>query len=100
MNRAKPIKPFKTLEAEARFWDTHELSELFVNPTKSLKKLPVLESEKEEIMTVRIQKSVKTNIERVARLKGINPSTLARMWLIEKLHQVLGSAKKANIKPS
>lgn len=97
MRKPKPIKPFKTLEEEAKFWDTHELSELFANQAKRLARLPLLESEKEEVMTLRIQKSVKTNIERVARLKGINPSTLARMWLIEKLQQVIGSPKKTQI---
>lgn len=98
MNKPKPIKPFKTLEAEAKFWDSHELGELFVNPTKPLEKIPLLESEKEEVMTLRIQKSVKTNLERIARLKGINSSTLARIWLIEKLQQFIGLTKKTRIK--
>lgn len=87
MNRPKPIKPFKTLDEEARFWDTHDLSRLFDDPNIPLKKLEPLESEKTATLTLRVQKSVKEKIERIARLKGINPSTLSRMWLVEKLMQ-------------
>ena len=46
MKRPKPIKPFKSLEEEAHFWDTHDTSKLFINPKKSLKNLPILEKEK------------------------------------------------------
>lgn len=85
MKRPKPIKPFKTLEEEAEFWDTHDTSALFMNPKTPLSALPLLEAEKEEVMTVRLQRSVKRRLERIARTMGINASTLSRMWLIEKL---------------
>lgn len=85
MSRPKPIKPFKTLDEEAEFWDTHDLSPLFINPKTPLSELPLLEPEKEAIMSIRIQVSVKKKIEKVARMKGINPTTLARMWLIDRL---------------
>lgn len=80
----KPIAPFKTLDEEADFWDTHDLSEFGKVP---LLDLPLLETEKEETLTVRLQKSVKNRIKRIARQKGIDTSTLSRMWLIEKLNQ-------------
>jgi len=86
--RPKPIPPFKTLDEEADFWDTHDVSELFKDANTSLSALPLLESEKEESLTVRVQKSVKTKLTRVARAKGVNVGTLTRMWLIEKLSQV------------
>jgi len=82
--KPKPIKPFKTLDEEADFWDTHDLSELSKVP---LERLPLLETEKEASVTIRVQKSVKAKIEHIARKKGINASTLARMWLIDKLRQ-------------
>ncbi|KKS88367.1 MAG: hypothetical protein UV63_C0036G0008 [Microgenomates group bacterium GW2011_GWC1_43_11] len=81
--RPKPIPPFKTLDEEADFWDTHDTSLLGKVP---LMKLPLLESEKEDVMTVRLQRSVKERLSRFARAKGINSSTLARMWIIEKLN--------------
>lgn len=83
----KPIKPFKTFDEEAHFWDTHDTSMLFKNQKTTLSKLPPIESEKEEILTIRIQKSVKERIKKIAQKKGINPATLSRMWLIEKIAQ-------------
>lgn len=39
MKKPKPIKPFKTLEEEAKFWDTHDTSELFKRPKAQLNSL-------------------------------------------------------------
>lgn len=86
--RPKPIAPFKTLDEEAEFWDTHDTSALFENPKTPLSALPLIESEKEESLTVRVQKSVKTKLTRVARAKGVNVGTLTRMWLIERLSRI------------
>lgn len=85
--KVKPIKPFKTLEEEANFWDTHDLSKVIKNPKTPLSKLDLLEPRKEVVMTLRLQKSVKKRIDYCARQKGINPATLSRMWLIEKLQE-------------
>ena len=85
--RPGPIPPFKTLDEEADFWDTHDWSPLFKNPNTPLSDLPLIESEKEDVMTVRLQKSVKQKISNIAKSKGINPSTLSRMWLIEKVRE-------------
>lgn len=86
--RTKPIPPFRTLDEEAEFWDTHDTSLLFKNPNTPLSRLPLIEEEKKEVLTVRLQKSVKKKLEKVARAKGINPSTLSRMWLIERLQKL------------
>lgn len=80
--RPKPIKPFKTLDEEAEFWDTHDISELGKVP---LMKLPLLEPEKEEVLSVRVQRSVKERLTKMARRRGIGPTTLARMWILERL---------------
>ena len=87
----KPIKPFKTLEEEANFWDTHDLSQVFYDSKIPLSALPLIEKEKEEMLTIRIQKSIKDRIVKLARMKGINPTTLARMWLIEKVRSATTS---------
>lgn len=83
--RPKPIPPFKTLDEEAEFWDTHDTADFGKVPLLSL---PLLEIEKEDSLTLRLQKSVKSKLTRVARAKGISVGTLSRMWLIEKLAQV------------
>jgi len=85
MKRPKPIKPFKTLEEEANFWDTHDVSKIFKNPKISLSELLSLEPKKEVIMTLRVQKVVKDKIDKAAKTRGINPATLSRMWLVERL---------------
>lgn len=89
----KPIKPFKTIEEEADFWDTHDISMLFKNPKTPLSKLPLIEKEKEAMITVRLQYSLKGNMEKIARSLGVNTSTLARMWLLEKLNELISSRK-------
>ncbi len=86
--RPKPIPPFKTLDEEADFWDTHDWSPLFKNPKTRLSELPFIEKEKDEVLTVRVQKTIKEKLTHVARRKGINPTTLARMWIIERLSTV------------
>lgn len=42
--KIKPIKPFKTLEEEAKFWDSHDTSEIFRNPKVLLSKLTKLKN--------------------------------------------------------
>jgi predicted transcriptional regulator len=85
MKRPKPIKPFKTLDEEANFWDTHDLSKIIRDPKTPLSELLSLKPEKDVVMTVRVQKVVKEKIEKMARIKGVNSTTLSRMWLIERL---------------
>lgn len=51
----------------------------------------LIEKEKKEVLVIRVQKSVKKRIEKIAKAKGINPTTLSRMWLIEKLGQMTSS---------
>lgn len=85
--RPKPIAPFKTLDEEADFWDTHDVSKVFKNPNTSLSELPLIEREKDSVLIVRLQESIKKKLDKVARSKGINISTLSRLWLIEKIYE-------------
>ena len=78
------IPEFKTLKEEAEFWDTHEFIE-FEDELKSAKVIFDLKKPKDETLILRLQKTVKDRLERTAASKGLNVSTLARMWLIEKL---------------
>lgn len=92
LRKSRSIKPFKTLEEEAHFWDTHDVSGLLKDPKASLSSLSNLEKEKEASITIRVQKSVKTEIDSLARQKGISPSTLSRMWIIEKMREYVTSS--------
>ena len=85
MKKIKPIKPFKNIAEEASFWDTHDTSKIFKDPKVTLSDLLELEPKKEVVMTIRVQKFVKERIEKLARLKGVNSTTLSRMWLVDRL---------------
>ena len=81
--RPDPMPPFKTLDEEAEFYDTHDMADFGKIP---LLKLPLLEKEKEDTLSLRIQRSMKKKLDAVSRAKGIGPTTLARMWIIERLN--------------
>lgn len=78
------IPDFKTYEEEANFWDTHEFTE-FEDETEDVEIIFDLKKPRDETLVVRLQKKLKDRLEKVARHKGLNISTLARMWLVEKL---------------
>lgn len=84
------IPKFKSLGEEAKFWDTHS----FVDFEDELKEIDViidLQKPKEETLVLRVQKSVKDKLEKIAKAKGINTSSLARFWLMEKLQSIRSS---------
>lgn len=78
------IPNFKTYEEEANFWDTHDITE-FEDELEDVEIIFDLEKPRDETLVVRMQKNIKEKLEETARKKGLNVSTLARMWLLEKL---------------
>lgn len=78
------IPEFKSLEEEANFWDTHAVTD-FEDETENVKIVWAVKKARDETLVVRLQKSLKDQLSKTARNKGLNVSTLARMWLIEKL---------------
>lgn len=78
------IPDFKTYEEEAHFWDTHDITS-FEDETEDVDIVFDLKKPRDETLVVRLQKKLKDRLEKVAQNKGLNISTLARMWLIEKL---------------
>src|SRR5438128_731099 len=84
MTKKTKIPKFKNYEEEAKFWDTHDVTD-FDDETENVSILFELAKPRDETLIVRIQKDFKDKLEEVARSKGLNMSTLARMWLIEKL---------------
>lgn len=79
----EPIKPFKTLDEEANFWDTHDVTEEINEGTL----VGFHQANKTGTLTIRFQpKHISGLKEKAARL-GVGPTTLARMWILEKLQQ-------------
>lgn len=73
-----------TREEEAHWWDTHDLGDYW-DEMKNVEIIFELQKPKEETLILRLQKNVKDGLAEVAKSKGVNVSTLARMWLVEKL---------------
>ena len=85
------IPRFKSREEEAEFWDTHSTTE-FEDEWKEV----TLKVARPLIHTLAVRLDAKT-IDALADLghqKGLGPSTLARMWLLERLSQEEASESK------
>ena len=78
------IPRFKSLEEEAQFWDTHSTTE-FEDEFTEVK----MEVARPLIHTLAVRLDARTidRLAAVGRKKGLGPSTLARMWLLERLDQ-------------
>ncbi len=78
------IPTFKTLEEEAAFWDTHS-SEEFASELTPVENVKFVKALSKKALTVRFDEDTFEELTREAREKGIGPSTLARMVILEHL---------------
>jgi predicted DNA binding CopG/RHH family protein len=78
------IPDFQSREEEAAWFNTHDVSEFWDELTPVNVRF-ALQKPKEENIVVRVQKPIKERIERIAQSKGLNNSSLVRMWIMEKL---------------
>ena len=79
----KPIAPFKTLEEEANFWDSHSAVDKIDNGTL----VWFHQANKTDTITVRFQPEHLQKLREEALQKGIGPTTLVRMWVMEHLRR-------------
>lgn len=80
----KPMKPFKTLEEEANFWDSHDAVEVFgKNIRVGIHHVP-----KSDTLTIRFESDDLQKLRKEADHKGLGPTTLARMWILENLRSM------------
>ena len=88
------IPAFQNIEEEAAFWDTHDVSEF-----AGVELQPVevtIGPELADRLTVRLDRADRDALNRRARVMGVGPSTLARIWLKERLRQEADAESKAN----
>lgn len=78
------IPEFKNREEEAKFWETHSLADYW-NEFEPVDLIVQLQKPKEETLILRLQKDLKEKLAIAARAKGLRVSTLARLWLMEKI---------------
>ena len=77
------IPAFQNVEEEAAFWDSHDATEF---EGQELQPVEVtLGGELAERLTVRLDQADRQELAKRARAKGVGPSTLARIWLKERL---------------
>ena len=78
------IPTFQTVEEEAAFWDSHS-SEEFEDELTSVENVKFIKASSKKALTVRFDEDTFEELTREAREKGIGPSTLARMVILEHL---------------
>lgn len=79
------IPDFKSRQEMARWWDTHDLAD-YQDEFKTVK-IKVAENLSEGI-TIRMDSKTLGELRSKAQKKGVGPTTLARMWIMENLHSV------------
>jgi predicted DNA binding CopG/RHH family protein len=76
------IPHFSSIEEEAKFWDTHDTTEY----EDQFRPVKVRFAERlSEGITIRFDPQTLAALRERAREKGVGPTTLARMWILEHL---------------
>ena len=78
------IPDFKSMEEEAKFWDTHSLADYW-DEFKTVKVR--FAKNLSEGVTVRFDPVTSNKLRVEAHQKGIGPTTLIRMWILERLNK-------------
>lgn len=73
-----------TYKEEANWWDTHDMGD-YLDELEDVDLVVDLQKPKDETLVLRLQRDAKDKLNRIAKKKGISASSLARMWLAEKL---------------
>jgi predicted DNA binding CopG/RHH family protein len=77
-----PVPEFKTVQAEAEFWDTHDVADYW--DEMKLVRVRFAKNLSEGI-TIRLDPETLNSLREQAKERGIGPTTLARMWILEHL---------------
>ncbi len=77
------LPTFRSEEEEAEFWAAHELTAF----EEDLTPADVRCVRPEQVVAVRLSRADVEALRRAARRKGIGYTTLARMWIHERLRQ-------------
>ncbi len=78
------IPEFKSYEEEAEFWDTHDTTD-FEDEFKPVKVR--FAKNLASNLNVRLDPETLERLRKLAHDKGIGPTTLARMWILEHLKE-------------
>ncbi len=81
----KNLPKFRTIEEEAKFWDTHSFAD-FADNYKEVKS-DRISDKKDTVITVKVPSATKKALYIVAKRSNVAPSTLIRMWTSERLEE-------------
>lgn len=84
------IPEFKNREEEAKFFDTHDMAD-YQHEFKTVKAR--FAKNLSEGITIHFDESTLEELREIAHEKGIGPTTLARMWIMEQLKHSARSSK-------
>lgn len=87
--KGKKIPRFKSYEEEADFWDTHSPLDYGTWKEVKLKVAKPLV----HILGVRLDAKTIDLLTKLGSEMGVGPSTLVRIWIMEKLKSVPGKSK-------
>jgi len=90
----KSIPAFKTIQEEAAFWDTHDLTDYLDEMEIVSGGYQPRPGETKTVMTIRVAPSLKEQIEAIARSYDIPASSLVRMWIVEKIRLLHGTENR------
>ena len=82
------IPRFKTIEEAAEFWDTHDSVEFEdqFEPAEDVRFI-LLRGRPKKPLTVRLPDDTLAALTKQAHELGVGPSTLVRMWVLERLRE-------------
>jgi predicted DNA binding CopG/RHH family protein len=82
MKPKEPIPRFASREEEAEFWDTHDLADYWhdFKPVRARFAKNLTEG-----ITIRLDSETLAELRKQAHARGIGPTTLVRMWIVEQL---------------
>ncbi len=80
--KTSKIPTFANRDEEAKFWETHSIAD-FKDELKPVKAR--FAKNLSEGITIRFDKDTLNKIRDIANRKGLGPTTLARMWILEHL---------------
>lgn len=89
--KTKKIPQFKSIREEAVFWDTHAITDYWGNMEEvEIEFIP--QTKKAESVTIRLEPELKKRLEKAAKNNRVSLSTIARLWLIDRLRNQNNSA--------
>jgi len=86
MTKIKKIPKFKNIAEEARFWDTHDVTD-YLSEMKRVEVAYNPAVPKQVTLTVRVQAALKKRLEEIAERQRVNLSTLLRIWFVDKVKE-------------